>query len=78
MIADSRRKTEVNIRDLIAEERKLMEEATDKEVDQWISNSVFKNRPDSWHTYQTHHGNEMDLDLERSTGGLKGKSTLSC
>ena len=42
MISDSRGKTEVNIRDLTIGERKLMEEATDKEVDQWISNSVFK------------------------------------
>ena len=42
MISDARRKTEVNIRSLTADERKLMEEATDKEVDQWISNSVFK------------------------------------
>ena len=42
MLADHRRKTEVSIRNLTAEERKLMEAATDKEVDQWISNSVFK------------------------------------
>ena len=42
MLADNRRKTEVSIRNLNAEERKLMEAAKDKEVDQWISNSVFK------------------------------------
>ena len=42
MIADNRRKTEVNIRDLNPEERKLTEEAKDKEVGQWITNSVFK------------------------------------
>ena len=41
MLADNRRKTEVNIRDMNPEERKLMEEAKDKEVDQWITNSVF-------------------------------------
>ena len=43
MIGDGRRKTEVIIRHLNAEERRQMEEATDKEVDTWISNSVFKN-----------------------------------
>ena len=42
MLADNRRKAEVNSRDLNPEERKLMEEAKDKEVDQWITNSVFK------------------------------------
>ena len=42
MLADGKRKTEVSIRDLNTEERKLMEAAKDKEVDQWISNSVFK------------------------------------
>ena len=42
MLADNRRKTEVSIRNLNVEERKLMEAAKDKEVDQWISNSVFK------------------------------------
>ena len=42
MLADNKRKTEVSIRNLNAEERKLMEAAKDKEVDQWISNSVFK------------------------------------
>ena len=42
MLADGKRKTEVNIRDLNPEERQLMEAAKDKEVDQWISNSVFK------------------------------------
>merc|ERR1712020_734108 len=42
MLADNRRKTEVNIRNLNVEERRLMEAAKDKEVDQWISNSVFK------------------------------------
>ena len=42
MISDARRKTEVSLRNLTADERKLMEEATDKEVDQWISNAVFK------------------------------------
>ena len=42
MIANARRKTEVNIRNLSADERKLMEEAKDKEVDQWISTSVCK------------------------------------
>ena len=43
MLADNRGKTEVSIRNLNAEERKLMEAAKDKEVDQWISNSVFQN-----------------------------------
>merc|ERR1711884_1021384 len=42
MGADNRRKSEVSIRNLNAEERKLIEAAKDKEVDQWISNSVFK------------------------------------
>ena len=42
MLADHKRKTEVSIRNITAEERKLMEAAQDKEVDQWISNSVFK------------------------------------
>merc|ERR1711993_218462 len=42
MFADNRRKTEVSIRNLNVEERKLMEAAKDKEIDQWISNSVFK------------------------------------
>ena len=42
MLSDARRKTEVSLKNLTADERKLMEEAKDKEVDQWISNSVFK------------------------------------
>ena len=42
MISDAKRKTEVSLRNLTTEERKLMEEAKDKEVDQWISNAVFK------------------------------------
>ena len=42
MLSGSRRKTEVSLRNLTKEERMLMEEAKDKEVDQWISNSVFK------------------------------------
>ena len=42
MISDARRNTEVSVRNLTAEERKLMEQAKDKEVDQWISNAVFK------------------------------------
>ena len=42
MIGDGRRKAEVNIRHLSAEERRLMEEAKDKEVVQRVSNSVFK------------------------------------
>ena len=42
MISDARRKTEVSLRNLTADERKLIEQAKDKEVDQWISNSVFK------------------------------------
>ena len=33
---------EVSLNNLSADERRLMEEAKDKEVDQWISNSVFK------------------------------------
>ena len=40
LIADRRGKTGVSLRNLNAEERKLMEEATDKEVDQCISNPV--------------------------------------
>ena len=42
MLSDSRRKTEVSLKNLIAAKRKVMEEAKDKEVDQWISNAVFK------------------------------------
>ena len=42
VLADNERKTEVSIQNLNAEERKLMEAAKDKEVDQWISNAVFK------------------------------------
>ena len=42
MIGDGRRTTEANIRQLNPEERRQMEEAKDKEVDKWISNSVFK------------------------------------
>ncbi len=42
ILSDSRRKAEVSLRNLTKEERTLMEEAKDKEVDQWISNSVFK------------------------------------
>ena len=42
LISDARRKTEVSLRNLTADERKLMEEAQDKDVDQWISNAVFK------------------------------------
>ena len=42
ILADHKRKAEVSIRDLTAEERNVMEDAKDKEVDQWISNSVFK------------------------------------
>ena len=42
MLADNRRKTEVSIRDLNPEERTLMEEAKDKDVDQLITHSVFK------------------------------------
>ena len=42
MLADNRRKAEVNIRDSTDGERKLMEAANDKSDDQWISNSVFK------------------------------------
>ena len=36
-------KTEVNLRNVTAGDRKLMEAAHDKAVYQWISNSVFKN-----------------------------------
>ena len=42
MLSESRRKTEVSLKNLTADERRLMEEAKDKEVDQWISNAVFK------------------------------------
>ena len=42
MLSEARRKTEVSLRELSASERKLMEEAKDKEVDQWIQNSVFR------------------------------------
>ena len=42
MTANAKGKTEVNIRNLTTEERQQFEEAKDKEVDQWISNSVFK------------------------------------
>ncbi len=42
ILSDSRRKAEVSLRNLTPEERTLMEEAKDTEVDQLISNSVFK------------------------------------
>ena len=42
MIGNGRRKVEVDIRQCNAEERKLFDGANDKELDQWISNSVFK------------------------------------
>ena len=42
MFSDAKRKAEVSLRNLTADERRLLEEAKDKEVDQWISNSVFK------------------------------------
>ena len=42
MLSEAKRKTEVSLRNLTADERRLMEEAKDKEVDQWISNAVFK------------------------------------
>merc|ERR1711884_663013 len=42
MLADNRRKTEVSIRNLNAEERKLIEVAKDKEVDQWILNASWQ------------------------------------
>lgn len=42
MISDNRRKAEVNIRGITAEELKLIVAAHANEVDQWISISVFK------------------------------------
>ena len=42
MLSEAKRKTEVSLRNLTADERRLMQEAKDKEVDQWISNAVFK------------------------------------
>ena len=42
MLADNRRKTGVNIRDLTPAERKLLEQAKDKDVDKRITHSVFK------------------------------------
>ena len=55
MTSDARRKTTVSLRNLTADERKLMEEANDKEVGQWISHAVFKSSdeqefrsPGSW------------------------------
>ena len=77
-LADNRRKTEVSIRNLNAEERKLMEAAKDKEVDQWIFKLSFQNSQKGRHPNQTHHGNEMDLDLERSPRRDQSKSTTSC
>merc|ERR1711884_757716 len=41
MLSEATRKTEVSLRNLTADERRLMEEAKDDEVDQWISNAVF-------------------------------------
>ena len=41
LISDARRKTDVITRDLKVEETKMMEEAKDQEVDQWISHYVF-------------------------------------
>ena len=42
MVSDAQRNTKASLRNLTYGERKLMEEANDKEVDQWISNAVFK------------------------------------
>ena len=42
MVSDARRKTDVSLRNLTADGRNQFEEAKDKEVDQRISNSVFK------------------------------------
>ena len=42
MLSDAKRKAEVSLKNLTTEERKMFEEAKDKEVDQWISNAVFK------------------------------------
>ena len=42
MTANAKGKTEVSIRNLTTEERQQFDAAKDKEVDQWISNSVFK------------------------------------
>ena len=42
MLSEAKRKTEVSLRNLTADERRLMQEAKDEEVDQWISNAVFK------------------------------------
>ena len=42
MTANAKGKTEVVLRNLTTEERQQFEAAKDKEVDRWISNSVFK------------------------------------
>ena len=66
MISDARRKAEVSLRSLTADERKLMEEAQDKEVYQWISNALFKIVRRTGVPITRIMAIEMDTDLERS------------
>merc|ERR1711923_178065 len=77
MLADNRRKTEVSIRNLNAEERKLMEAATDKEVDQWISNSVFKIVRRAGIPIKRIMALRWILTWKEAPEGTKGKSTPS-
>ena len=78
MLADNKRKTEVSIRNLNAEERKLMEAAKDKEVDQWISNSVCKIVRRAGVPIKRIMAMRWILTWKEAPQGSKGKSSLSC
>ena len=41
MVSSAKRRTEAHLRHMTPEERKMMSEAKDKEIDQWVHNSVF-------------------------------------
>merc|ERR1711923_578599 len=78
MLADNRRKTEVSIRNLNAEEIKLMEAAKDKEVDQWISNSVFKIVRRAGIPIKRIMAMRWILTWKEAPRGFEGKRSLSC
>ena len=69
MLSEARRKTEVSLRSLTAQERRLMEEATDKEVDQWIQNSGFSYCSEEQGAIVDNHGDEVDPHLEGDPRG---------
>jgi hypothetical protein len=73
IVSDAKGKTEVNLRILSADECTLMGEAKGQEVDQWISNSVFKIVRKSGVPFDTHNGDEMDFDMEKTHKALKPK-----